>query len=154
MTPQLSTSEPLPTAWIEKLFERMAALYGSKFADMWRGTDPEHKQLRELLQHLTGFAESRARDRFLKGTGDVFAVEVLPFPTADHLHVLCLDRLDAAQHLNQMALGAGILIGRIPVLTPEQRSAEHGQTDLDRQHAQSDQSQHPAIENHHNDVDH
>lgn len=52
MTTQLSTSEPLPSAWIEKLFERMAALYGSKFADMWRGTDPE--QVKALWAHELG----------------------------------------------------------------------------------------------------
>lgn len=34
---QLSTStDPLPMAWIEKLFERMISLYGNKFLDMWR----------------------------------------------------------------------------------------------------------------------
>lgn len=37
---QLSTStDPLPMAWIEKLFERMISLYGHKFLDMWREID-------------------------------------------------------------------------------------------------------------------
>lgn len=37
-----STSpQPLPTAWIERVFERLSALYGSKFADLWRGCDIE-----------------------------------------------------------------------------------------------------------------
>lgn len=36
----LSTStKPAPTAWVESLFARMEAMYGSKFLDMWRGAD-------------------------------------------------------------------------------------------------------------------
>ena len=35
-----STSpRPLPTAWIDRLFERMVGFYGARFADAWRGTD-------------------------------------------------------------------------------------------------------------------
>ena len=35
-----STShKPLPESWIDRLFERMSAYYGSRFADAWRGTD-------------------------------------------------------------------------------------------------------------------
>lgn len=30
----------LPDAWIDKLFERLACLYGRKFADLWGGVDP------------------------------------------------------------------------------------------------------------------
>jgi hypothetical protein len=38
--PTSSTSpQPLPAAWIERLFARLSAFYGSKFADMWRGCD-------------------------------------------------------------------------------------------------------------------
>jgi len=37
---QLSTStDPLPMAWIEKLFDRMISHYGNKFLDMWRDID-------------------------------------------------------------------------------------------------------------------
>jgi hypothetical protein len=37
-----STSrQPLPMAWIERLFARLSAFYGSKFADLWRGCDLE-----------------------------------------------------------------------------------------------------------------
>ena len=31
--------DPLPMPWIEKLFGRMFALYGAKFADAWKGCD-------------------------------------------------------------------------------------------------------------------
>lgn len=40
---QSETSPPsqssLPDAWIDRLFGQMAGLYGSKFADLWSGTD-------------------------------------------------------------------------------------------------------------------
>lgn len=29
----------LPDDWIERLFSKLSALYGSKFSDLWRGTD-------------------------------------------------------------------------------------------------------------------
>jgi hypothetical protein len=38
--PLSSTStRPVPINWVEKLFERMQALYGNKFVDMWRDTN-------------------------------------------------------------------------------------------------------------------
>jgi hypothetical protein len=40
--PTASTEWPataVPETWIDALFERMAASYGSKFADLWRGVD-------------------------------------------------------------------------------------------------------------------
>lgn len=37
-----STCQPLPTAWIERIFERFALTYGhQKLAAMWTGADPE-----------------------------------------------------------------------------------------------------------------
>jgi hypothetical protein len=38
-----STShQPLPTAWVERIFERMTAVYGhQKIAVMWTGVEPE-----------------------------------------------------------------------------------------------------------------
>lgn len=39
---KLSTStRPVPVTWVESLFARMTAMYGAKFADMWRGADVE-----------------------------------------------------------------------------------------------------------------
>lgn len=37
MSLSLSTSEPIPMPWIEKLFARLTAMYGNRFLDMWRG---------------------------------------------------------------------------------------------------------------------
>ena len=53
-----------------------------------------------------------------------------------------------------MALGAGVLLGRIAVLTPKKRCPEHGEPDLDRQHTQGDQGEQPAVDQHHRDIDH
>lgn len=39
MTNELSTFKPAPISWVESLFSRMTACYGSKFADMWRDAD-------------------------------------------------------------------------------------------------------------------
>lgn len=39
---QLQTSETspaLPSAWVERLFTRLATMYGNKFLDMWKGLD-------------------------------------------------------------------------------------------------------------------
>lgn len=37
----LTSTKPAPISWVEKLFERMEALYGSKFLDMWRDANAE-----------------------------------------------------------------------------------------------------------------
>jgi len=88
MTPQLSTSEPLPTAWIEKLFERMAALYGSKFADMWRGTDPE--QVKALWSQELG---KLSREEVTKGAQALMTLEWPP--SLPQFINLCRPKLDA-----------------------------------------------------------
>jgi len=88
MTPQLSTSEPLPTAWIEKLFERMAALYGSKFADMWRGTDPE--QVKALWAHELG---KLSREEVTRGAQALMTQEWPP--SLPQFINLCRPKLDA-----------------------------------------------------------
>lgn len=54
-----STSWPkyaIPRNWVESLFERMLMAYGSKFADQWRGVDPESlkRHWAEKLGTLTG----------------------------------------------------------------------------------------------------
>jgi hypothetical protein len=37
----LTSTKPAPISWVEKLFERMEALYGSKFLDMWRDANAD-----------------------------------------------------------------------------------------------------------------
>lgn len=36
-TPTKSLTSPPPPQWVERIFGRMAAMYGARFADMWRG---------------------------------------------------------------------------------------------------------------------
>lgn len=50
-----SPSTALPSAWIERIFTRMAAMYGNRFAQMWAGVDPEAIKATwaEGLGHLT-----------------------------------------------------------------------------------------------------
>jgi len=44
----------LPDSWISKIFEHMAGLYGSKFADLWNGSNMETVQ-RLWAEKLGGF---------------------------------------------------------------------------------------------------
>jgi hypothetical protein len=98
MTPQLSTSEPLPTAWIEKLFERMTALYGSKFADMWRGTDPE--QVKALWSQELG---KLSRDEVTKGAQALMTLEWPP--SLPQFINLCRPKLDAQKAFTEALNG-------------------------------------------------
>ena len=88
MTTQLSTFEPLPTAWIEKLFDRMAALYGNKFADMWRGSDVA--MVKELWAQELG---KLTRDEVTKGAQALMTLEWPP--TLPQFIKLCRPPLDA-----------------------------------------------------------
>jgi hypothetical protein len=98
MTTQLSTFEPLPTAWIEKLFDRMAALYGSKFADMWRGADPaEVKKLwADELGKLT-------REEVTKGAQALMTLEWPP--SLPQFINLCRPKLDAQKAFTEAING-------------------------------------------------
>lgn len=46
----------LPDSWITKIFGHLEALYGSKFADLWRGTDPAAVR-RMWAEKLGGFKD-------------------------------------------------------------------------------------------------
>lgn len=48
--------DPLPTPWVNRLFERMSGLYGVKFADAWRGCDLENVKA-VWAAKLAGFYE-------------------------------------------------------------------------------------------------
>lgn len=64
----------LPDAWVERLFERLAALYGSRFADLWRGTDAENVKA-VWAEKLAGFHD---RPEVLKAALD--ACDDKPWP--------------------------------------------------------------------------
>lgn len=53
-TPSTSP-QPLPEAWIERLFERMSGYYGARFADAWRGIDPAAMK-RCWAEELAGYS--------------------------------------------------------------------------------------------------
>jgi hypothetical protein len=52
--PMQTQSTPLPSAWIERLFERLASMYGNKFMDLWRGLDLEKVKM-AWADDLSGF---------------------------------------------------------------------------------------------------
>ena len=64
----------LPDAWIARIFDHMSALYGSKFATLWQGTDPESMR-RIWAQKLAGFSE---KPKAIKQALD--ALDAKPFP--------------------------------------------------------------------------
>ncbi|MEN2672589.1 hypothetical protein [Herbaspirillum huttiense] len=51
-----TSAAALPIHWIESLFQRMTFAYGAKFADQWKGIDPEglKRHWAEKLAGLTG----------------------------------------------------------------------------------------------------
>lgn len=76
----------LPDAWVERLFDHMAALYGSKFADLWRSTDPA-KVRAMWADKLAGFAD---KPQAIKAALD--ALDERPFPpTLPEFIALCRD---------------------------------------------------------------
>lgn len=75
LSPAASTDWPataVPESWIDSLFARMSGMYGSKFADMWRGTDLV------VVRKLWGTElASLTRDELRRG---VEALRTRPFP--------------------------------------------------------------------------
>lgn len=49
-------STQLPSAWVDRIFDRMQTFYGAKFAEQWRGLDPDRLKLAwaEELAGLSG----------------------------------------------------------------------------------------------------
>ena len=49
-------STQLPSAWVDRIFDRLQTFYGAKFAEQWRGLDPDRLKLAwaEELAGLTG----------------------------------------------------------------------------------------------------
>lgn len=76
----------LPDRWIERIFDRMAGLYGSKFADLWSGTDPQ--TVRQVwAEKLADFA-----DKPLAIRQSLDALDAHPFPpTLPEFLTLCRD---------------------------------------------------------------
>jgi hypothetical protein len=75
---------PLPSSWIAKIFEEMSASYGSKFADLWAGSNMEAVQ-RKWSEKLGGFRDMPGAIREA-----LDALDSKPFPpTLPEFLVLC-----------------------------------------------------------------
>jgi hypothetical protein len=86
---QLETSiNPLPMPWIEKLFDRMIALYGNKFLDMWR--DIEIGTVKATWAHELG---KLSRDDVARGA-NALSQQEWP-PTLPQFISLCKVKINA-----------------------------------------------------------
>lgn len=108
---------PLPDAWIDKIFSHMSSMYGSKFADLWRDTDL--KAVKALwAEKLGGFLDQPSA---IKSALDALDDKPWP-PTLPEFLMLCRE---AAKRTST---------GR-PALPPPDLTPEQIQANLDRLHA-------------------
>ena len=84
----------LPDSWIGRVFDHMSGLYGSRFADLWRGTDPETVR-RMWDEKLAGFREMPGA---IKEALDSLDSKPYP-PTLPEFLQMC--REAAPRHLNK-----------------------------------------------------
>ena len=76
--------DPLPDSWIGRIFDHMSGLYGSKFSDLWRGSDLGTVR-RIWAEKLAGFA---SMPKAIKEALD--ALDDKPFPpTLPEFLALC-----------------------------------------------------------------
>jgi hypothetical protein len=79
--------QPIPEKWVERLFERLAAILGARMADIVAGSDPAAVK-REWSQALAGFSDDEIR-RGIAGT----RTRKFPPNLPEFLH-LCRPALD------------------------------------------------------------
>lgn len=61
MTQELSTShQSAPEGWVERIFQRLAAMYGRKFADAWNGV-PQASVKAVWQEGLAGYSPDEIR---------------------------------------------------------------------------------------------
>lgn len=84
-------ADALPEAWISTLFEKMTTFYGSKFLDMWRGTDMS------LLRRMWALELAQLTNAELKRGSSALIGRPFP-PTLPEFVLLCRPKvnLDAA----------------------------------------------------------
>jgi hypothetical protein len=70
--------------WIARIFEHMSALYGAKFQDLWRGTEPEVMR-RMWASKLSGFAD---KPKAIKQALDCLDAKPFP-PTLPEFVTMC-----------------------------------------------------------------
>ena len=89
----LANRAALPESWVSRIFDHMSGLYGSKFSDLWRGSDLATVQ-RLWAEKLAGFAPM---PKAIKSALD--ALDDKPFPpTLPEFLSLCRD---AARRLDE-----------------------------------------------------
>lgn len=76
----------LPIAWIDRIFNHLSGLYGSKFTDMWRETDIAEVKLL-WAEKLAGF---KGRPEAIKSAMDALDDKPWPPTLPEFLH-LCRD---------------------------------------------------------------
>ena len=74
--------EAIPRRWIESLWTKMATYYGSKFADLWAGTDEE------MVQREWAIAMAKLTPDQLRRGADALASQAWP-PTLPMFLLLC-----------------------------------------------------------------
>ena len=83
LTTSLTSTEALPTTWVERIFDVMLATFGKKFIDQWVGVEPEKLQAHWAAK-LAGYAPAELK----RG---IDALEKLTFaPTLPEFRALCL----------------------------------------------------------------
>lgn len=84
----LSTStKPVPISWVDSLFSKMAANYGTKFADMWTGLD-----LKAIKETWAAELGKLTRDELLRGVNSL-STQDWP-PTLPQFMKLCRIKID------------------------------------------------------------
>lgn len=82
----------LPEPWVRKIFRELSGLYGSKFADMWSGVDPQD-QIEIWAEKMAGF-----RDQPDAIAGALKACLDQPFPpTLPEFLALCRASANASR---------------------------------------------------------
>ncbi len=96
----------MPAAWVERIFRVMAANYGARFADAWRGADPQ--AVKAVWARQLGLLTPSQIRRGIEG------LEQCKFPpTLPEFVALCKQPVPQAHRLKLPA----------PRPTPEQRAA-------------------------------
>ena len=118
------------------------------------GTNAEHREAGGLVKELGEAVGAGGCDGIAEAFGHIGAVALLPAPTGFEFEVLGFHRLNAGEHLHQMVLGFGVEFGFAAQLAADHRRGGEGEQAEQGRHKQGHDREHPAVEEHHDDVDH
>ena len=75
-------ADAVPQAWVEELFRKLTAYFGSRLADMWRGVDLDD------IKREWGIALAKlSRNELKAGVGALLSLKHAP--TLPEFHALC-----------------------------------------------------------------